>query len=39
MMYYVYLLKCNDGSTYTGCTEDLRQDGKDMSMATCRQLN
>ncbi len=22
-MYYVYLLLCNDGQTYTGCTNDL----------------
>ena len=22
-MQYVYLLKCNDGSNYTGCTKDL----------------
>lgn len=24
-MYYVYILRCNDGSTYTGCTQDLRE--------------
>ena len=24
-MYYVYILRCNDGSTYTGCTEDLKE--------------
>jgi len=23
-MHYVYILKCNDGSPYTGCTEDLK---------------
>lgn len=23
-MQYVYILKCNDGATYTGCTEDLK---------------
>ncbi len=23
-MQYVYILRCNDGSTYTGCTADLR---------------
>ena len=22
-MQYIYLLKCNDGSIYTGCTQDL----------------
>ena len=22
-MWYVYLLKCSDGTTYTGCTQDL----------------
>ncbi len=22
-MYFVYLLKCHDGSTYTGCTNNL----------------
>ncbi|MDO5717905.1 MAG: GIY-YIG nuclease family protein [Tissierellia bacterium] len=22
-MYYVYILKCSDGSLYTGCTNDL----------------
>ncbi|MDR3559547.1 MAG: GIY-YIG nuclease family protein [Candidatus Pacebacteria bacterium] len=24
-MYYVYILKCNDGKLYTGCTSDLRE--------------
>ncbi len=24
-MYYVYLLKCKDGSHYTGCTQDLKE--------------
>jgi predicted GIY-YIG superfamily endonuclease len=24
-MYYVYILRCNDGATYTGCTQDLRE--------------
>lgn len=24
-MYYVYILKCNDGGTYTGCTKDLKE--------------
>jgi predicted GIY-YIG superfamily endonuclease len=24
-MHYVYLLKCNDGSIYTGCTQDLEE--------------
>ncbi|MEP6701037.1 MAG: GIY-YIG nuclease family protein [Bacteroidota bacterium] len=24
-MFYVYILKCNDGSYYTGCTADLRE--------------
>ena len=24
-MQYVYILKCNDGSFYTGCTEDLKE--------------
>ena len=23
-MYYVYILRCNNGSYYTGCTEDLK---------------
>ena len=23
-MHYVYILECNDGSPYTGCTEDLK---------------
>jgi len=23
-MYYVYILRCNNGSHYTGCTDDLR---------------
>jgi putative endonuclease len=23
-MYYVYILRCNNGSPYTGCTEDLK---------------
>jgi len=23
-MHYVYILQCNDGSPYTGCTEDLK---------------
>ena len=23
-MYYVYILKCNDGARYTGCSEDLK---------------
>jgi predicted GIY-YIG superfamily endonuclease len=23
-MQYVYILQCSDGSTYTGCTEDLK---------------
>ena len=23
-MYYVYILRCKDGSIYTGCTKDLR---------------
>lgn len=23
--YYVYLLKCSDGKTYTGCTGNLKQ--------------
>lgn len=22
-MYYVYILRCNDGRPYTGCTDDL----------------
>lgn len=24
-MFYVYILKCKDGSTYTGCTHDLKE--------------
>ena len=24
-MYYVYILKCNDGSPYTGFSEDLKE--------------
>jgi predicted GIY-YIG superfamily endonuclease len=24
-MYYVYILRCNNGSTYTGCTKDLKE--------------
>ena len=24
-MQYVYLLKCSDGSTYTGCTQDVNE--------------
>jgi putative endonuclease len=24
-MFYVYILQCVDGSTYTGCTRDLRE--------------
>lgn len=24
-MYYVYVLKCNNNSTYTGCTHDLKE--------------
>ncbi|OQP47140.1 excinuclease ABC subunit C [Niastella yeongjuensis] len=24
-MYYVYILRCFDGSTYTGCTQDLKE--------------
>lgn len=24
-MHYVYILLCNDNSTYTGCTQDLKQ--------------
>lgn len=24
-MYYVYILKCNDGKLYTGCTNDLKE--------------
>lgn len=24
-MHYVYILKCGDGSNYTGCTHDLRE--------------
>ena len=24
-MFYVYILLCNDGSHYTGCTEDLKE--------------
>lgn len=24
-MHYVYILKCNDGKPYTGCTENLRE--------------
>ncbi len=24
-MQYVYILRCRDGSTYTGCTSDLRE--------------
>ena len=24
-MYYVYLLRCGDGTLYTGCTNDLRR--------------
>ena len=23
-MYYVYILRCNNGATYTGCTKDLK---------------
>ncbi len=23
-MYYIYLLKCSDGKTYVGCTNDLK---------------
>ena len=23
-MWYVYILRCNDGSYYTGCTNDLK---------------
>jgi len=23
-MYYVYILKCNDGKPYIGCTDDLK---------------
>jgi putative endonuclease len=25
VMQYVYILRCNDGSSYTGCTGDLRE--------------
>jgi predicted GIY-YIG superfamily endonuclease len=24
-MYYIYILKCGDGLTYTGCTKDLKE--------------
>jgi predicted GIY-YIG superfamily endonuclease len=24
-MYYVYILRCNNGFTYTGCTRDLKE--------------
>ncbi len=24
-MQYVYILQCQDGSTYTGCTQDLKE--------------
>jgi putative endonuclease len=24
-MFYVYILKCNDGTYYTGCTQDLKE--------------
>ena len=24
-MYYVYILKCNDGDLYTGCTDNLKE--------------
>ncbi|MBO9203497.1 MULTISPECIES: GIY-YIG nuclease family protein [Niastella] len=24
-MYYVYILRCNNGSPYTGCTQDLKE--------------
>jgi len=24
-MYYVYILRCNDCTTYTGCTQDLKE--------------
>ena len=24
-MYYVFILRCHDGSTYTGCTKDLKE--------------
>ena len=24
-MYYVYILLCNDGNPYTGCTSDLKE--------------
>jgi len=24
-MHYVYILKCNDGLSYTGCTENLKE--------------
>lgn len=24
-MYYVYILRCNNGNTYTGCTSDLKE--------------
>ena len=24
-MFYVYILRCRNGSTYTGCTHDLRE--------------
>ena len=24
MFWYVYILKCSDGKTYTGCTDDLK---------------
>ena len=24
-MYYVYILKCNDGHPYTGCTDSLKE--------------
>jgi putative endonuclease len=24
-MFYVYILKCNDGLHYTGCTQDLKE--------------
>jgi predicted GIY-YIG superfamily endonuclease len=24
-MHYVYILRCRDGSTYSGCTQDLKE--------------
>jgi predicted GIY-YIG superfamily endonuclease len=40
-MWYVYLLKCSDGTTYTGCTSNLderlkRHNNKEVSYTSTR---